>query len=71
MERKNKNRGYQRMRVWEDAITLYVETSCRFRPTAFEMKRVVGQLPTRYTGISRKATVGDQFENTFSTFILR
>jgi hypothetical protein len=28
MNRKNKNRGYQQLRVWQDAITLYVET-CR------------------------------------------
>ena len=25
MERKNENRGYQRLRVWQDAATLYVE----------------------------------------------
>jgi len=25
MERKNKNRGYQRLRVWQDAVTLYVD----------------------------------------------
>jgi hypothetical protein len=43
MERRNRNRGYQRMRVWEDAITLYVETSRRFKPPAFELKRVTGQ----------------------------
>jgi four helix bundle protein len=38
--RKNKNRGYQQLRVWQDAITLYVETCRLFRPEAFEMKRV-------------------------------
>jgi hypothetical protein len=26
LERKNKNRGYKRLRVWEDAVALYVET---------------------------------------------
>jgi hypothetical protein len=28
MERKNKNRGYQPLRVWQDAATLYVEKVC-------------------------------------------
>jgi hypothetical protein len=43
MERKNKNRGYQRLRVWQDAITLYVETCRLFKPQAFEIMRVAGQ----------------------------
>ena len=43
MERKNKNRGYGQLRVWQDAITLYVETCRLFKPPAFEMKRVAGQ----------------------------
>jgi len=42
MERKNKNRGYQRLRVWEDAVALYVETCQRFRSMPFEMKRIAG-----------------------------
>ena len=28
----NKNRGYQQLRVWQDAITLYVETCQLFKP---------------------------------------
>jgi hypothetical protein len=43
MERKNKNRGYKRLRVWQDAVTLYVETCRVFESTPFEMKRVAGQ----------------------------
>src|ERR1700730_4576504 len=43
MERKNKNRGYKRLRVWQDAVTLYVETCRVFKSTPFEMKRVAGQ----------------------------
>ena len=38
MERKNKNRGYQRLRVWQDAISLYVETCGLFKSLPFEMK---------------------------------
>jgi four helix bundle protein len=58
MERKNKNRGYQRMRVWEDAITLYVETSSRFKPTDFEMKRVTGQAIASADSIDRNIAEG-------------
>jgi hypothetical protein len=43
MERKNKNRGYQQLRVWQDAITLYVETCQLFKSWPFEMKRIAGQ----------------------------
>jgi hypothetical protein len=35
-ERKNRNREYQQLRVWQDAITLYVETCRLFKPPAFE-----------------------------------
>jgi four helix bundle protein len=58
MERRNKNRGYQRMRVWEDAITLYVETSRRFRPPAFEMKRVTGQAIASVDSVHRNIAEG-------------
>jgi four helix bundle protein len=40
---RNKNRGYQRFRVWNDAIELHVE-SCRvFRNFPHELKRVASQ----------------------------
>ena len=40
---KNKNRGYQQLRVWEDAIELYA-ASCRvFRQFPYELKRVASQ----------------------------
>jgi hypothetical protein len=42
MDRKNKNRDYQRLRVWEDAVALDVETCQRFRSMPFEMKRIAG-----------------------------
>jgi hypothetical protein len=42
-ERKTKNRGYQQVRVWQDAITLYAGTCRLSKPQAFEMKRVAGQ----------------------------
>lgn len=40
---KNKNRGYQQLRVWQDAIDFYV-TCCRvFRVFPYELKRVASQ----------------------------
>ena len=58
MERKNRNRGYQQLRVWQDAITLYVETCRLFKPPAFEMKRVVGQAIASADSIHRNIAEG-------------
>lgn len=41
--RKNKNRGYQKLRVWNDAIDYYVQTSDVFRKFPYELKRVASQ----------------------------
>lgn len=40
---RNKNRGYQQLRVWQDAIQLYVDSCQAFRSFPFELKRVAGQ----------------------------
>ena len=40
---KNKNRGYQKLRVWNDAIDYYVKTCDVFRGFPFELKRVAAQ----------------------------
>src|SRR5437667_5619343 len=40
---KNKNRGYQQLRVWEDAIQYYVLTCRAFRGWPFELKKVASQ----------------------------
>jgi four helix bundle protein len=58
MERKNKNRGYRQLRVWEDAITLYVETCRLFKPEAFEMKRVTGQAIASADSVHRNIAEG-------------
>jgi four helix bundle protein len=41
--RKNKNRGYQKLRVWNDAIEYYAKTWEVFRGFPFELKRVAAQ----------------------------
>jgi hypothetical protein len=72
MQKKNGNRGYQQLRVWQDAIALYVETCRLFKPRAFEMKRLVGQAiasADSVHGISPRVIVADRFENTSNTFI--
>src|ERR1051325_2216015 len=45
MERnyKNKNRGYQQLRVWQDAVALYVIVCRVFRSFPFELKKVASQ----------------------------
>jgi four helix bundle protein len=58
MERKNKNRGYQLLRVWQDAITLYVETCRLFQPQEFEMKRVTGQAIASVDSVHRNIAEG-------------
>lgn len=41
--RKNKNRGYQKLRVWNDAIEYYIQTCKVFRNFPYELKRVANQ----------------------------
>jgi hypothetical protein len=40
---KNKNRGYQQLRVWQDAVEFYRLTSHVFRKLPYELKRVGSQ----------------------------
>jgi four helix bundle protein len=58
MQKKNRNRGYQQLRVWQDAIALYVETCRLFKPRAFEMKRVVGQAIASADSVHRNIAEG-------------
>ena len=41
--RHNRNRGYQKLRVWQDAVELYRLASSVFRTFPFELKRVASQ----------------------------
>jgi four helix bundle protein len=40
---KNRNRGYQQLRVWQDAVEFYVVCSQMFRGFSFELKKVASQ----------------------------
>ena len=40
---KNRNRGYQKLRVWNDAVKYYTETWKVFRKFPYELMRVASQ----------------------------
>ena len=41
--RRNRNRGYQQLTVWNDATEYYALTCEVFRPLGYELKRVASQ----------------------------
>jgi hypothetical protein len=47
---KNKNRGYQQLRVWQDAIDLYVLTCRIFRTFPFELNLIIKESNVAYGG---------------------
>src|SRR6266516_7188355 len=55
---KNKNRGYQQLRVWQDAIDYYI-LNCRvFRAFPFELKRVGAQAIASADSVHRNIAEG-------------
>src|SRR5262245_60023278 len=40
---RNKNRGYQQLRVWQDAIEFYIECCPVFRMFPYDLRRVASQ----------------------------
>jgi len=55
---RNKNRGYQQLRVWQDAVDFYV-LSCRiFRAFQFELRRVGAQAIASADSIHRNIAEG-------------
>jgi four helix bundle protein len=55
---RNKNRGYQQLRVWEDAIDLYVLTCRIFRMFPYELKRVASQAIASADSVHRNISEG-------------
>ena len=51
---RNKNRGYQQLRVWQDAIEFYVACCHVFRPFPFELRRVVSQETASADSVHRR-----------------
>jgi four helix bundle protein len=56
--RKNKNRGYQQLRVWNDAVEYYVETSRVFLKFPYEMKCVARQAIASSDSVHRNIAEG-------------
>jgi four helix bundle protein len=55
---RNKNRGYQQLRVWEDAIDFYVLTCRIFRKFPYDLKRVVSQAIASADSVHRNIAEG-------------
>jgi four helix bundle protein len=55
---KNKNRGYQQLRVWEDAVALYVMTCRAFRAFPFELKKIASQQIASTDSVHRNIAEG-------------
>ena len=55
---RNKNRGYQQLRVWQDAIEFYVLTSRVFRRFPYELKRVASQALASSDSVHRNIAEG-------------
>jgi four helix bundle protein len=58
MERKNVNRGYRKLRVWEDAIVYYALTSEIFSQFPFVLQRVASQQIASVDSIHRNIAEG-------------
>jgi four helix bundle protein len=56
--RKNKNRGYQKLRVWNDAIEFYTQTCAVFRKFPYELKRVASQAIASSDSVHRNISEG-------------
>ncbi len=58
MERKNINRGFKQLRVWNDAIDLYVLTCNFLMKFPFELKKTAGNCIDSSHSISRNIAEG-------------
>jgi four helix bundle protein len=56
--RKNRNRGYQKLIVWNDAINYYSLTYDVFRSFPFELKRVASQQIASADSVHRNIAEG-------------
>ena len=58
MERKNINRGFKKLRVWNDAIDLYILTCKILIDSPFELKKTVSNCIDASHSISRNIAEG-------------
>lgn len=57
-KRRNKNRGYQQLRVWQDAVELYRLTCQAVRTWPFERKKVASQAIASADSVHRNIAEG-------------
>jgi len=55
---RNKNRGYQQLRVWQDAIDFYVSCSRVFRTWPYDLRRVASQEIASADSVHRNTAEG-------------
>src|ERR1043166_7061819 len=55
---RNKNRGYQQLRAWEDAVDYYVRTCSVFRKFSYELRRVGSQAIASADSVHRNIAEG-------------
>ena len=58
MERKNINRGFKKLRVWQDSIFLYIMASKIFSTFPFELKKVAANGIDAAHSVSRNISEG-------------
>jgi len=56
--RKNRNRGYQQLRVWQDAIDYYVNTSRIFRKLPYDLTKIIDQEISSVDSVHRNIAEG-------------
>ncbi|MBL4655124.1 MAG: four helix bundle protein [Bacteroidia bacterium] len=57
-ERKNVNRGFKKLRVWQDAVMLYVFASKIFTNFPFELKKIASNSIDASHSVSRNIAEG-------------
>jgi four helix bundle protein len=58
VDRKNINRGFKKLKVWEDAVSLYILAFKIFSKFPFELKKVVSNALDAVHSISRNISEG-------------
>jgi len=58
MERKNINRGFKKLRVWQDSVSLYIMACKIFSTFPFELKKVAANSIDAAHSISRNISEG-------------
>lgn len=56
--KRNKNRGYQQLRVWVDAVELYRLTCEIFRPFPYDLRRIAAQAIASSDSVHRNIAEG-------------